>query len=401
MNVKKIIVITILLIVLIMPINRVYATTLQDLYNNLASLEKSYNAAKNKANMTQAELNSVKASIKTIENEVKQAQSEIIKAEKDIEESEEKVKKKKEETNQMLLYLQLTSSNGDNLLEYVFDADNYTDLIYRYSVVSQMSEANKKLTDELNQLIKELNAKKADLNKKQETLAEKKKDLEAKYLIVQAQYEDEQEEGLSVSAQISEKKKLIKYYESIGCTKSQNINSCGRTTSSGGGKSNGNAVAAANGWKYPLSHFVQTSIYAESRGSKNHYAVDLGVGEGSAVLAVYDGTVISAHVGSGGCGGMIVQILHNYNGSNYVSLYMHLIDSYVSIGTKVSAGQTIGTSGGGPKEIAKWGDKCTEGAHLHFAMATGSDLIGSSSNKGSTFDPVRFFPAMRGYGATL
>ena len=73
---------------------------------------------------------------------------------------------------------------------------------------------------------------------------------------------------------------------------------------------------------------------------------------------------------------------------------MHLIDSYVTVGDYVSARQVIGTSGGGPREIAKWGDYCTEGPHLHFAMATGEHLIGKSSEKGSTFNPGNIFPKM-------
>ena len=80
---------------------------------------------------------------------------------------------------------------------------------------------------------------------------------------------------------------------------------------------------------------------------------------------------------------------------------MHLISGNVSIGDSVSGGQAIGISGGGPREQAKWGDRCTEGAHLHFTMATGPYLIGSSSQAGSTFNPSRFFPAMRGYGASM
>lgn len=392
---KKIVLVFILMLGFVIPCHRVKATTLGDLYNDVSALESSYNASKKKANMSQAELNNVKTSIASIENEVKQAQKDIIKAEKDIKDSEDKIMKKKDETNQMLLYLQLSKGQGDSMLEYVFEADNYTDFVYRYAVVTQMSDYNKGLMDELNNLIKELTTKKADLSKKQQDLAAKKKDLQAKYLIVQAQYEDEQEEGLSIADQISEKKKLIKFYEGLGCTKSQNINNCGTSSSSGGGK----AVAAVSGWTYPLKHFTQTSIYAESRGAKRHYAVDLGVAEGSSVYAVANGRVISAKAST--CGGLVIQILHNLNGSNYVSLYMHLISGNVSIGDSVSGGQVIGTSGGGPKEIAKWGDKCTEGAHLHFAMATGPYLIGSSSQAGSTFNPVRFFPAMSGYGSSM
>ena len=382
---KRIILIIFLAIIIFFPYNKVDATTLRDLYNDLNSLESSYNAAQKKANMTQAELQKVKASITTTENEIKQAQNDITKAENEIIASENKIKEKKEETNQMLLYLQLSNSQGNNVLEYVFEAEDYTDFIYRYAVVTQMSEYNQQLMDELNSLVNELTEKKANLAKKQGELSKKKTELQSKYLIVQAQYEDQQDEGLSIADQISEKKKVINHYKKI-CSMDQDINSCG-------------TAAAVDGWTYPLKSFIQSSIYAEARGSKRHYAVDLAVREGSNVYAVANGTVISAKAST--CGGLTIQIRHNYKGSDYVSLYMHLIDGYVSIGDTVTRGQVIGTSGGGPLEIAKWGDYCTEGAHLHFAMATGSYAIGYSSQQGTTFNPIKFFPAMKGYGASL
>lgn len=394
-----------LVLAFIIPYSGVKATTLGDLYNDLSALEKSYNSSKKKANMSQSELNNVKASITSIENEIQQSQKNIEKAEKDIKESEEKIKSKKEETNQMLLYLQLSDGQTDSLLEYIFEAETYTDFIYRYSVVTQMSDYNQELLDELKTMINDLTTKKENLAKEQKDLANKKTELQSKYALVQSQYKEEQEEGLSIADQISEKRKLIKFYESIGCTKNQNINYCGVSSSSGssgggsGSSGGGGSVAAVSGWTYPLKHFSQSSIYGESRGSSRHYAVDLATPEGSTVYAVANGRVISAKASS--CGGLVIQIMHNLNGSNYVSLYMHLISGNVSIGQVVSGGQAIGISGGGTQEIAKWGDRCTEGAHLHFTMATGSNLIGSSSQAGSTFNPVRFFPAMSGYGARL
>lgn len=387
---KKIAILLILISGFFLGSNHANATTLQDLYNEVSSLEKSYNAAQKKANMTQAELNNVKASIASTEAEIRKAQQEIIQAEKNIQASEKEIEKKKEETNQMLLYLQVMNTTGNSMLEYVFEAENYTDLIYRYSVITQMSDYNQGLMDELNKLIDNLKNKKIELANKQKELGVKKTELEAKYLIVKAQYKDEHDEGLEVADQISEKKKLINYYKSQGCTMNQNVDNC-------------SGMPAVDGWTYPLKHFYQTSIYAEARKSNGrtvrHYAVDLGVAEGSPVYAVANGEVLSAAAST--CGGMVIQIKHSYNGSYYVSLYMHLIDSYVKIGSKVKGGQVIGTSGGGPKEITKWGDRCTEGAHLHFSMATGDRMIRYSSELGSTFNPVRFFPAMSGYGARL
>lgn len=384
---KKIFNVLLILVLFFCSCHVVDATTLQDLYNDVSSLEKSYNAAKNKAAMTEAELRNVRATISNIESQIKITQQEITKAEADIQASENDIAKKKEETNQMLLYLQLMNSNGDSVLEYVFDADNYTDFIYRYAVVTQMSDYNQGLMDELNALISTLQTKKVELANKQTDLSNQKTKLQEQYAIIQVQYKTEQDEGLDIADQISEKKKLIKLYQSRGCSMNQDVNSC-------------TSAAAVDGWTYPLKSFRQTSNYGWDE-NRYHYAVDLGTPEGSSVYAVANGTVVSAKVGTNGCGGMIIQIRHNYNGSNYISLYMHLIDSYVKMGDVVSGGQVIGTSGGGPIEVAKWGDKCTGGAHLHFTMSAGANLVGYSSQQGSTFDPVRFFPAMKGIGSRL
>ena len=301
----------------------------------------------------------------------------------------------------MLLYLQLMNSKGDSMLEYIMDADSYTDFIYRSAVVSQMSEYNQEIITELNSLIENLNNKKAQLSEKQKELTKKKSDLSAKYALVQSQYKEEHADGLDLADQIANKRKRIKHYENLGCRMNDNINNC-------------NGTPAVDGWVYPLNSFRQSSIYGEVRDSVRHYAVDLAAAEGSVVKAVANGEVISAGPTSTKkscysyymkksytnchCGGVVIQIQHNYKGANYVSLYMHLLTYNVKVGDKVTEGQVIGTSGGGPIEADKWHDHCTAGAHLHFAMANGTS-IGYSSEKGSTFDPVRFFPAMKGYGS--
>ena len=377
------------------------ATTLRDLYNELNALEKTYKEIQNKKTLTQKELNNVKASIYSIESEIKTAQNEITKAESEIITSEKEIEEKKEETNQMLLYLQLTNSKNDGLLDYVLDADSYTDFIYRSAVVSQIGEYNQGIITELNTLINNLNAKKIELSEKQNELTKKKSDLNAKYALVQSQYKEEHADGLDLADQIADKKKRIKRYEGLGCKMNDNINNC-------------NGAPAVDGWTYPLNSFKQSSIYGEVRDSVRHYAVDLAVGEGSVVKAVANGEVISAgptstkkscysyymdkYYTNCHCGGVVIQIQHNYKGANYVSLYMHLLTYNVKAGDKVYGGQVIGTSGGGPIEADKWHDHCTAGAHLHFSMANGT-YIGYSSEKGSTFDPVKFFPAMSGYGS--
>ena len=379
----------------------VEATTLKDLYSELNGLENTYKQIQNKKTLSQQEMNNLNASIISTEAEISRAQNEIIQAENEIVTSEQEIEAKKEETNKMLVYLQLMNSRGENALEYVMDAESYTDFIYRSSVVSQMSEYNQEIITELNTLIDNLNAKKVQLTEKQKELTKKKSELNSKYALVQSQYKEEHADGLDLADQISDMRKRIKRYENLGCKMNDDINNC-------------NGAPAVDGWTYPLNSFRQSSIYGEVRDSVRHYAVDLAVGEGAVVKAVANGEVISAGLTSTKkscysyymkksytnchCGGVVIQIQHNYKGTNYVSLYMHLLTYNVKAGDRVTGGQVIGTSGGGPVEAEKWHDNCTAGAHLHFAMANGT-RIGYSSEKGSTFDPVRFFPAMSGYGS--
>lgn len=377
----------IMIMISILPLINVNAKTINDMENELAQLQKSYNAAKNKANMTQAELNKVKASITATEAEIKNTQSEIEQAEKDIISSEASIEEKKEQTNQMLLYLQLAGKD-ESYINYLFEAGDYTEFIYRYSVVSQLSDYNQKLMNELNALIEKLQNDKKNMAVKQKELEQKKSELQSQYAIIQVQYKNDQDDGMDLQEQINQMQKEIKAATTrCNGNKNININSCS------------GAAAAVDGWTYPLKHFYQSSIYAESRGSVKHYAVDLAISEGNNVYAVANGTVKSVTTST--CGGMVIQIAHYYNGSWYRSLYMHLLTGYVQTGQTVTGGQIIGLSGGGTKEMEKWGDHCTEGAHLHFAMSYGESAILSSSISGSTFNPVKFFPAMTGYGATL
>ena len=388
---KRISSILILLTICIMPLINVNAKTINDMENELAQLQKSYNAAKNKANMTQAELNKVKANIASTEAEIKNTQNEMIKAENDIQESEKSIEEKKEQINQMLLYLQL-SGEDQSFINYLFEADDYTEFIYRYSVVSQLSDYNKKLMDELTKLIASLQNSKTELAKKQAELEQKSTELQGQYAIIQVQYKSEQSDGATIEDQIEAKKKEIKNAtKRCNGNKNININTC-----SGG-------AAAVDGWTYPLDYWdSQSSEYGEWRGNVQHFAVDLWFKdekEGNNVYAVAEGEV--AWTKTSTCGGNVVQIRHVLsNGSYVISLYMHLLEMYVKQGDTVTKGQVIGLSGGGPRERAKTGDHCTEAAHLHFAMSDGWNLIGLSRDKGNTFDPVRYFPAMSGYYAS-
>ncbi len=124
-------------------------------------------------------------------------------------------------------------------------------------------------------------------------------------------------------------------------------------------------------WPFP-GHTVITSTYGyrESTGT-THTGVDIDgyQSAGSPIVAADGGTVIMAEY-SGGYGNCIM-IDH---GNGLVTLYGHLNSMYVSVGSTVSQGQTIGGVGNTGTTYG------ADGVHLHFEVRV----------NGSTVDPMNY-----------
>lgn len=350
------------------------AKTLQDLYNQLAGLQAEYNANKNNKNMTQnqinklnGEINSISASIVTTRNEIKQA-------EKDIELSKEKINDKKLETDGLIQFLQV--SNGGNIyLEYLFDAENYTDFIYRYEVVKQLTNYNSDLIDELETLITDLQKKEKSLSEKTIKLEKERKQLTEKVNTLTYSLASFQSEGVDIEEDIKDLKKQIKAYEDMGCSRNQDLATC-------------SASINALGWKYPMEKGCVTSEYTgfnqrlDYSGGSGHHAIDLDcVGEGAKIYAAADGVI--SRIARYSCGGNAVYISHNVKGKKYTTVYMHLLSvaSGMYVGKVVTDDTIIGYMGGYSTSTAHGGyDSCTTGAHLHFGIAEGDSSYSFNSH---------------------
>lgn len=365
-----------LIILFLIPIYNVKAQTLQQMYNQLAELEKQQAKVNSGKKLTSSQINNLKAEIASINANISNTENEIKRATKEISDSEKKIKQKKEETDQMLLYLQLSNGQGDSMLEYVFEADDYTDFIYRYAVVSQMSDYNQKLMDELNNLIKELNTKKLDLASKQKQLASQKQQQSSKLATLNANLSELTEEGTSIADDIKSLRLDIAKYEKMGCPKNEDVNTYAK-------KNLASVVGVANGWNLPINSAIVTSQFQVVRtdcigcGGTSHRGIDLGVSYGTNVYAAANGQV--AYVVTSGsslsCGGIKVYIYHNVNGQLYTTVYMHLSSALVHAGQNVTPNTVIARSGGTESY-----DRCTTGPHLHFGVANGNTVSSFNSN---------------------
>lgn len=374
---KKLYSIPIMLLTLIILIpSRVSAKTLQDMNNELAKLQNQYEANKNKKDLTQAQINELNKEINSISASIEQTRKDIKKAEEDIEESKEKIENKKLETDGLIKFLQV--SNGGNVyLEYLFDAENYTDFIYRYEVVKQLTNYNSELIDELEALIIDLQAKEKELADKQKKLESERKSLTEKVSTLTNNLSGFLAEGVDIETDIKDLKKQIKYYEDLGCSKNQDVSTCTKT-----------GTINAYGWKFPLAKGCVTSEYTgwnareDWSGGGGHHAIDLDcVNEGTNVYAAADG-VVSRIAFFPTCGGNTVYISHTVNGKKYTTQYMHLLSvaSGLYEGKVVTDNTVIGYVGGYSTSIANGGyDKCTTGTHLHFGVAEGNNAYDFNS----------------------
>ena len=378
---RKIIIFGILLLLIIPCFAE--AKTLNDMYNELAKLQTEYNANKNNKNLTETQINQLNTDINKINTSIDTTRKEIKQAEKDIETSKKKIDDKKVETDGLIQFLQI--SNGGNIyLEYLFDAENYTDFIYRYEVVKQLTNYNSGLIDELEKLILDLQEKEKELEKKNVKLESERNQLNSKLTTLQTSLDEYLVEGTDIKKDIEDLEKQIKAYENKGCDRYQDISSC-------------TASINATGWYYPLKSGCVTSEYTGSdyrtdwSGGGHHYGIDLScVSEGTAVYPAADG-VVARLVYRSTCGGNMVYINHVVNGRKYTTVYMHLynISGSIAVDQVVTTNTVIGGVGGWSTASNRGGyDQCTSGTHLHFGMAEGHNAFRFNSY---AFNPREIF----------
>ncbi len=318
MSMKKFITVIFVVMMIAMPIYKVKAKTLGDLKNELSNLERKYAEANNNKNMTTEQINSLTNEINAMTSKLNQIKVDIKNTEDEIMENEDTIEKKKEETNELLKFLQVSS--GENVyLEYLFEADSYTEFIYRYAVVSQLTDYNNNLMKELEELIKSLEKKKENLANNKTSLENSSRELESKMITLRANLSSYQEEGTTIEQDIADMKKEIKRYVDKGCKDNENITTCGIAK-----------MVNATGWNYPLargcvtSEYVGYGIRTDWSGSvSGHHGIDLDcVGEGTTVYGAANGTVARV-VYRSSCGGNMVFVYHSVNGTPYTSVYMH------------------------------------------------------------------------------
>ena len=333
-KVKKIIALF-LIIYLILPIGAnaetlTYGQVLDDLYNAQKELKKnnqSINDSKNQMNADSSTIRKLKKEIEDMSNEKNKLEQEITDANSEIE-------KKKEQSKNIVSYLQM--SEGNNIyLEYVFGTETITDLVYRLAVVEQITEYNKKVVTDLENLIKSNEDRKVELNKTENRYQQKITSLKSEIQKLESRIASLGDLSPSLAQEVKTKQELVDYYKSQGCKNRSDIIGIDCATTS-----------ANASFSRPIQTGYVTSFIGYRWGSL-HRGIDLGSPYGRSTPLYSIGYGVITSIWQDGSGAKCVNVEYKTtDGVYYTAIYGHL-SKYGNIynGMKVEPSTILGYMG--------------------------------------------------------
>lgn len=365
------------------------ANTLRALKSDLSNLETQKRKNDNAKKQTESQIDQSKQGIYSSQKEITTNQGKIESAKVKIEESKVEIANQQSAMQEVIAAYQLADGNNQ-YLEYVFAADNITDLVYRFSVSEQLIEWQQTEIDKFEGLIKEKEQLQVDLANREIQLNKQIDGLENKISSLGNQLSEFTEVSMDLGDEIRSAKEYIKFVEKAGCEEDQDIDYCLR-------------VITDTGFRRPVQKGRITSGFGyrvhptTGKLQSFHNAIDIGGNaEGTKVFSAAAGTV-GKIIKRASCGGNSVYIWHTVNGKKFTTQYTHLLSIYVSVGDTVTSETAIGAVGGGSTARSNGGyDSCTTGTHLHFAMAEGH-YGGTGSNSYSSYSTylVKCFDAQK------
>lgn len=334
----------------------VRAKTIKEFEAEVEKFTKDLEEKQAKIAKNDQEVAEIKANIASIEKQIIAIETETTALQIEIDESNAKIAKKSQESKELFQYLQI--SEGENsYLEYIFGATSITDMIYRMSIVEQLTEYNNQVMAELNALVESNKAKKEQLASKNKELEQLQANLESEKERINADTKSIRDSMPSVEQQLKSAKENLAYYKKLGCGTNEDIYDCQYRIEQAN-KNSGALVPSADGFYRPMISGYVTQNWS---GYGGHLGMDLSnTNKTIDIYAIADGVVFAIYKDSAGA--LCVKIKHNIGERYIYSTYAHLSSwGNIKVGQVVTPNTVIGKMGNTGN---------SSGAHLHLEITT-------------------------------
>ncbi len=373
-------------------------------------LSSSQDAAEDKITELNKQLSDISNQITTLQNQLADKNQQILVSQDAVNAARETVNAQYAE---MKKRIQFMYENGQTtVLEMMLTSGSLADFVNMAEYFSKVTAYDRDKLTEYESSVAELSNAEETLQKEYEELQAMKEEVEQDQEAVASMLSRKESELASISGNLDEAEQLAQSYEAevqaqnevlaaIQAAEAERLaqeaaeaaarkeeeekqaqqtadagNASGGNTTNNSGSGNNSSSSAGNNnassggssstaptgafvWPVPASRVISSDYgYREvpiAGAGANHNGIDIAAPYGSSVLAAADGKVITSRL-STTAGNMII-IDH---GGGVYSVYMHNSARLVSVGDRVTAGQTIA-------QVGSTG--LSTGNHLHFGVS--------------------------------
>lgn len=367
--------------VLISQTMTVYAVTTQkDLKNKQSQIDDQIEEAKEEKKELETQKSETMKTVESLRNKIITAedevddlqtrvddlQAQITQKEKDIKSKEDEYNKQMELLDERMLKMYSTPKTG--YLETFLNASSMTDFLAKYYAASELVSYDKKLMKETKEQKEQIENEKIEIENNKKELDSSLSEKEKKSKELKSLKKDKETQVANLADEEKKKEKEIEAFEEDKRQIQAQLKKIAEEEAKRNRNNTSNNITtkpSASGYIFPVRGLSKANINNKDYPSyAGHTGVDVNIGvTGKDVVAVKAGTVVisTAKINSEGkyfSYGEYIVISH---GDGTMTLYGHMLANSrrVSVGDKVSQGQTIGT-------VGSTGN--SSGTHLHFEV---------------------------------
>lgn len=357
------------------PVFNVHAETAQQKLDNAVKQKGELNTkikdAKKSKSDKMAQKNTIDTEISKLQSKINDLSAKISVSNSKIEQKQAELEKAQEESAQQYQAYysrakMLIERGSITYLEVLLNANSFSDLLSRISIVKQIAKYDSNRLAELKLVEQQISAIKSELEAEKSSLVALKSENDTQMSALKQKQAASQKLIDDLSSDIAAYEAALKKQEQAEAAAREEIKKLSAQTSQ-------SKVFVGGTFVWPsVSSYITSSygtrVHPVTGTVKRHAGIDIGASYGTDVYAANSGTVIVSGWNSGGYGNYVV-IDH---GGGYTTLYGHCSSLLVSKGQTVTKGQVI----------AKVGSTgMSTGPHLHFEVLV----------NGSTTNPMSYF----------